>query len=203
MDANVNCARVVHCIIEHVLATYLSHHRLLLIVDALRTGAFTSMILVELIWLSIIWVLWLSTGALVANQISALMQCDFSNSIINTGCNEVHAIEAFAFLAWITLLSYTVTLFVMTLLSMNLNPTKSIWTSSVKLANFRGPATLPPTNQQSAQTLLSVPAVTIPHPPQGHCYPPASQGYASPAPSGVQSYGQPIAQSVQSSIPQV
>ncbi|KAI0327357.1 hypothetical protein GY45DRAFT_1327713 [Cubamyces sp. BRFM 1775] len=91
-------------------------------VDFLRTGAFTSMVVVELSWLctssfrshlarrhnthvgciAVLWVLWLATGAQTASQTStAFANCDFIYPILNQVCNETHAIEAFSFLAWI------------------------------------------------------------------------------------------------------
>ncbi|KAJ8453852.1 hypothetical protein ONZ51_g13366 [Trametes cubensis] len=69
-------------------------------IDFLRTGAFTSMVVVELSWLSVLWVLWLATAAQTADQTSvAFANCDFGNVILNQVCNETHAIEAFSFLA--------------------------------------------------------------------------------------------------------
>jgi hypothetical protein len=97
-----------------------SFHRL--IVDFLRTGAFTSMVIVELIWLCacynifvtralwtdirllvVIWVLWLSTAADTAWFFSVAFRnsCGYIDQIVNTACHEVQAIQAFGFLAWI------------------------------------------------------------------------------------------------------
>ncbi|CDO68776.1 hypothetical protein BN946_scf184989.g42 [Trametes cinnabarina] len=71
-------------------------------IDFVRTGAITSMVLVELVWLSILWVLWIATAAYTADQTSeAFSACDFIYPILNQVCNETRAMEAFGFLAWI------------------------------------------------------------------------------------------------------
>ncbi|KAI0632973.1 hypothetical protein C8Q77DRAFT_1043047, partial [Trametes polyzona] len=103
----------------------------MLIVDFLRTGAFTSMVLVELVWLSILWVLWLAEGALIADQTSSVFNtCQFEVALLNQACNETRAMEAFAFLTWLLLLAYTATLLVVACL--NHSRGAPIWTSSLK-----------------------------------------------------------------------
>ncbi|KAI0659638.1 hypothetical protein C8Q70DRAFT_889841, partial [Cubamyces menziesii] len=100
-------------------------------IDFLRTGAFTSMVVVELSWLSVLWVLWLATAAQTADQTSvAFANCDFGNVILNQVCNETHAIEAFSFLAWIVLMGYTILLLVVALI--NGSRGAPMWMSSVK-----------------------------------------------------------------------
>ncbi|CCM03380.1 uncharacterized protein FIBRA_05510 [Fibroporia radiculosa] len=102
----------------------------MLVVDLLMTGFFTSMILVELAWLSFLWILWLATGALVASDIAPYTSCNFFYKIEVKICQESQAVEAFAFLNWILLLVYTVVLLVFTIISAQRG--ESIWTSSVK-----------------------------------------------------------------------
>jgi len=85
-------------------------------VDFARRGAFTSMVLVELIWIFILWVLWISAAALASQEDEFVFgdgnSCDFADSNIATGCHEFAAIEAFSFLAWILLMGYNITLLV-------------------------------------------------------------------------------------------
>ncbi|KAF5393692.1 hypothetical protein D9757_000363 [Collybiopsis confluens] len=86
-------------------------------IDFTRKGAFTSMVLVELIWFLILWVLWLAAAALAAqDQIfffgSSSTSCDFGLDVANTACHEFLGIEAFSFLAWLTLMGYDITLLV-------------------------------------------------------------------------------------------
>ncbi|KAI0369275.1 hypothetical protein BV20DRAFT_968135 [Pilatotrama ljubarskyi] len=123
----------------------------MLVIDFLRTGAFTSMVLVELVWLSILWVLWIATAALTADQTgTAFATCDFVYPILNQVCNETRAIEAFAFLAWIVLLAYTITLLVIALI--NANRGAPMWKSSIKQQH---PSVLPP----SAPSASSAPPI--------------------------------------------
>ncbi|KAF9076605.1 hypothetical protein BDP27DRAFT_1414458 [Rhodocollybia butyracea] len=83
-------------------------------IDFVRRGAFTSMVLVELGWLCFLWILWLAAAALTAQEQQFLFagstSCDFFNDELNAACNEFAAIEAFSFLAWISLLGYTIAL---------------------------------------------------------------------------------------------
>ena len=94
-----------------------------LVIDFVRRGAFTSWILIELIWLckcrllllswsnvmltcsttAIVWVLWIAAGALTVNNTGAIFTtCDFVADWANQFCRETQGIEAFSFLAWLT-----------------------------------------------------------------------------------------------------
>ncbi|EIW56535.1 uncharacterized protein TRAVEDRAFT_49360 [Trametes versicolor FP-101664 SS1] len=143
----------------------------MLVVDYLRTGAFTSMVLVELIWISILWVLWLAEGALTANDTSAVFQtCDFVSTLLNQACNETRAIEAFAFITWLVLLAYTITLLTVALI--NASRGAPMWTSSVK----QHPSVVPSSNPAPALPLVA----PQPHQPQLQ---PQMQMYGAPSPS--------------------
>ncbi|KAG8219450.1 hypothetical protein J3R82DRAFT_377 [Butyriboletus roseoflavus] len=104
----------------------------MLVVDILRRGAFTSMIAVELGWLSILWILWVAVAGETAYQVGAItsLGCTYVNTIVNGMCQEVQAIEAFAFLNFIIILLYTGFLFVMTMVAASRG--QSVWLSSVK-----------------------------------------------------------------------
>ncbi|KAI0046965.1 hypothetical protein FA95DRAFT_1291395 [Auriscalpium vulgare] len=113
----------------------------MLIIDILRRGAFSSWIVVELGWLSILWVLWLATGADAANTDGNTFigsSCNFENSIVSRVCNEFKAIEAFSFLTWIILMAYTVLLLVLAIRGQNAG--HSVWKSSVRDGAFLEPA---------------------------------------------------------------
>ncbi|OJT15687.1 hypothetical protein TRAPUB_5065 [Trametes pubescens] len=183
----------------------------MLVVDFLRTGAFTSMVLVELIWISILWVLWLTEGALTANDTSTVFQtCDFVSNILNQACNETRAIEAFAFITWLVreypvicpdiaipltlaypVLAYTITLLTVALL--NASRGAPMWTSSVK----QHPSVVPSPNPNPALPLVAPqPQQPQPQPqPQMQMYsavpgapspapPPSAQGYFPPQAQG-------------------
>jgi hypothetical protein len=112
-----------------------------LIVDFVRTGAFTSMVVVELVWFSVLWVLWLSVGADTANVNSIFFPdgCGFIiRGVINTACHEFAAITAFGFLAWIALFAYVILLLVFAIIGQSKG--QRVWTSSVKESNFLAPA---------------------------------------------------------------
>uniref|UniRef100_A0A0W0G478 MARVEL domain-containing protein n=1 Tax=Moniliophthora roreri TaxID=221103 RepID=A0A0W0G478_MONRR len=82
-------------------------------------GAFIALIITELIWLGILWVLWLASAAKAADDNSAIFPdgCNFIVSYIDTTCREFAAIVAFNFLTWFALSAYTVTVLVLSILS--------------------------------------------------------------------------------------
>lgn len=110
----------------------------MLIIDFLRRGAFTSMILVEVVWLGILWVLWLATGAYAADQLGGFGTTCHSRYYPDwwtTGCSETQAITAFAFLGWIALLGYWIALVTIASISAT-RGAPNVWYQSVKDANF-------------------------------------------------------------------
>lgn len=110
----------------------------MLIVDSIRRGAFTSMIVVELVWLFILWVLWVAT----AGEAAATFNYYFPRGCIyasvdptaNAYCMELQAIQAFAFLNFFIFLGYTGTLLVFAIIAGSRG--NSVWTSSVKESTF-------------------------------------------------------------------
>ncbi|KZT72693.1 hypothetical protein DAEQUDRAFT_755094 [Daedalea quercina L-15889] len=94
-------------------------------------STFTSWISVELGWLSLLWILFLAAGADAANGLNNIdNQCDFVLNEVNNICHETQAMTAFAFLAWIALMAYTITLLVVAIL--NGDASTNVWTSSVR-----------------------------------------------------------------------
>jgi hypothetical protein len=91
----------------------------MIVVDNMRKGAFTSMIAFEIGWLSFLWILWLSSGATAAQANTVTFNgCHFFDckpiglfskwhltqtlpAAVSTACHEFSAIEAFSFLNWI------------------------------------------------------------------------------------------------------
>jgi len=145
----------------------------LLIVDFIRDGAFTSMVVVELSWLFVLWVLWLATGADVAQQTSNFFSsCDSIFPIFNQVCHEVQATEAFSFLIWILLMVYSIAILVISIIASTRG--NSPWTSSVKRGNFLVPAT-------GAQSVTASQSPIM----HQHQYPPKSlSGTTPPPPQG-------------------
>jgi len=96
---------------------------IMFVVDMLRQGSFFSFIVVEIVWFSILWVLWLSSGSYAAwtdGQITDAFPeestCNFGLFAVRgavQGCQEVKAIMAFSFLMWILLMAYTIMLLVL------------------------------------------------------------------------------------------
>ncbi|KAJ4472086.1 hypothetical protein J3R30DRAFT_1028009 [Lentinula aciculospora] len=102
-------------------------------IDFIRRGAFTSMVLVELVWVFVLWVLWISAAGLTAQEQQSVFgegnSCNYVNTDLATACHEFSAIEAFSFLAWIVLMGYNITLLVYAIIGANRG--NKTWTSSV------------------------------------------------------------------------
>lgn len=72
-------------------------------------------ILGEAVWLTIMWILWLSTGAnatRAAREHFFAGACSFFSGYPNKICNEFKVVEAFAYIIFIILLCYTIGLMV-------------------------------------------------------------------------------------------
>ncbi|KAI0742849.1 hypothetical protein C8Q80DRAFT_1123004 [Daedaleopsis nitida] len=112
---------------------------IMLIIDLVRTGAFTSLVVVELSWLTVLWILWLVTGAITANDTSQVFAtCEFAYAILNQLCHETQAVEAFAFLAWLVLFAYTILLLVVALV--NASRGAPMWRATVRQAGRIAPS---------------------------------------------------------------
>ncbi|KAF9225383.1 hypothetical protein BS17DRAFT_794966 [Gyrodon lividus] len=119
----------------------------MLVTDFVRRGAFTSMIVVELVWLFILWVLWVATAgeAVSASNYYFTYGCIYTEDpLVNQACHEFQAVEAFAFLNFIILLLYTVFLLISALVATSRG--NGIWLSSVKESTFF-PSSNPPVQQ--------------------------------------------------------
>ncbi|KAI0761703.1 hypothetical protein BC629DRAFT_1597226 [Irpex lacteus] len=133
------------------------------VIDLLRRGAFTSLILVELVWLGILWVLWLASAADSSNAISG-EDCNLNDyfyvpSWFVTGCNESKAITAFGWLTWFALTGYLVPLLIVSITAQNKGA--PVWKSSVRDATSGSTATdfgtenkVPVTQQQHQAPML-------------------------------------------------
>jgi len=114
---------------------------IMVIVDFLCKRAFTSMVLVELVWLSILWMLWLSTGVDGADSINTSFPdgCNgYVNGALSIACRDSVGIIALSFLNFVLLMAYSIMLLVFATVSSNRG--HSIWTSSVKEANLLAPS---------------------------------------------------------------
>ncbi|KAI0002932.1 hypothetical protein BJV74DRAFT_814276 [Russula compacta] len=92
----------------------------MLVIDLFRQGSFFSYVVVEIAWLSVLWVFWLSSGSYAAwrdSQIALFFpeesSCNYgvlTPSVVTQGCQEIKGIMAFSFLSWLLLMTYTVIL---------------------------------------------------------------------------------------------
>jgi hypothetical protein len=112
----------------------------MVLIDFFRSGPFTSFILVEIVWFSILWVLWLATGGLISsNGMTTLFNtgCDLffgseldPETALNDVCHLWGALQAFSFLNFLLLFIYSVTLIVFGYIGSNRS--EHVWTNSVR-----------------------------------------------------------------------
>ncbi|KAI1797782.1 hypothetical protein LXA43DRAFT_1088852 [Ganoderma leucocontextum] len=117
----------------------------MLVIDFLRTGAFTSMIVVDLAWIGFLGVLYLASGGAAAdNAANFWVSCSGWNPAeARTVCGETSAAAAFGFLGWLGLWAYQITLLVILIIQANRG--NYIWQRSVKEA-FPVTGAIPPVN---------------------------------------------------------
>jgi len=138
----------------------------MIVIGITRKGAVPSMIIYEIISLSILSILFLVCGALAADRFKYNWDIDCSriSSILGhhdslvkqaeTACHEYNAITAFAFLTFILLLGYVITLLVMS--SIAAFRGRPVWFTSVKEAVF-----FPPNQGQMAPSGAFAPQFVV------------------------------------------
>jgi len=151
-------------------------------VDMYRQGSILSYIVVEIGCLSVLGVLWLSSGSYAASsnnnlfgQIPAGSSCNFPDiatgiQVVDRVCHETQAIMGFSFLTWIILMGYTILLLVLSLRAQGRG--HLVWKTSVsdgallytseKALGSMGPTspsthhqTYPPAAQQTLSSSIS------------------------------------------------
>ncbi|KZT43057.1 hypothetical protein SISSUDRAFT_1030214 [Sistotremastrum suecicum HHB10207 ss-3] len=85
-----------------------------LVLDHLRKGVITSMVVVELAWTFVLWVIWLAAAAESAQAGDVFSHCgNFDDiGVVGTVCHSWGAIVAFDFINWLALLGWFTTLLV-------------------------------------------------------------------------------------------
>ncbi|KAG1769144.1 hypothetical protein EV702DRAFT_1142624 [Suillus placidus] len=113
---------------------------IMLIVDFIRRGAFTSMIIFELSWLFTLAILSFATSAESVSTSNSYFPrgCVYANTdpTANKYCMELLMLGTFAFSNFIMFLSYTCILLVFSIIGSSRG--NSVWTYSVKDATFFG-----------------------------------------------------------------
>ncbi|KAI9058796.1 hypothetical protein FKP32DRAFT_1227027 [Trametes sanguinea] len=111
----------------------------MLLFDILFGKIFTSYVMFEISWLSILWMFWVAVGSVTRDDDNYLYlgrdNCfDYSEilpHIVRVGCREVHVIEAFEFVTFGLLFFYVIALVVVAMryrAKMHASP----WTESVR-----------------------------------------------------------------------
>lgn len=105
-----------------------------------RKGAFPSMIVVELSYFGLLWVLWLAVGGTIGTipWINYCSSLSYYYSGYESACMETQAMAAFAFLNWLLLMILDIFLLSLAIMQAN-RGNSAIWTSCVTDADFSGP----------------------------------------------------------------
>ncbi|KAF5369956.1 hypothetical protein D9758_001411 [Tetrapyrgos nigripes] len=115
----------------------------MLIIDMIRRGAVSSLVVTELAGLGLLWVLWLATGADNVDQFNTGFPegCDVLGRLgprfhdLQVICRELQAVSAFGFLNWLMLVGYWSVLLVCSLIAANRGESR-IWFTSVGETGF-------------------------------------------------------------------
>jgi len=153
----------------------------ILVLEHIRKGLVTSLLVVELGWVGFLWVLWLAAGGEAASTGVDASTCSRLNSASQTLCSSLVAITAFSFLNWIILLGWFGTL--VTFGAINNHWNHSVPDTDLTKKHSTGAAGQP--------TMAAAPGAT----PYG-AYPPqqAPQGYPQQQAQGYQGYPQQVQQ---------
>jgi len=125
----------------------------MVVIDNKRKGAVSSMIVTELSWLGLLWVLWLAAGGLGAEATGVVWPsgCGYKDSGVDTLCREFPAVTALSFFCWIILFAYTMTILVLTLMAGSRG--HSLWYTPVSKADFFAPAAPAPETAPAPQLI--------------------------------------------------
>ncbi|KAF8316048.1 hypothetical protein DL93DRAFT_786760 [Clavulina sp. PMI_390] len=100
----------------------------MVIIDFLRKGAVTSLVIFELVWIAILWGLWLAT----AIKTASFNGCDDFGSML---CSRYTAVKVLSFPVWAILVGYWILLLVFTVMAY-VGGNRKIWTAGVRDARF-------------------------------------------------------------------
>ncbi|KAG9050299.1 hypothetical protein FS837_006409 [Tulasnella sp. UAMH 9824] len=177
-----------------------------LIIDRMRRGAITSLVMIELSWVGLLWVLWLATAASITD-LGIFTTCGYYNSEVESTCHQYQAAQAFSFLNWLMLFGWWVTLLSFSIRAAS-NGVSGVWRTPVTEHPGWGKNATSPYGQPATPTYPTVPAnnygapapgqpqpgygQTPFTPQQGYGTPPPQQAYGTPQPQ--QGYGTPSPQ---------
>ncbi|KAF5352147.1 hypothetical protein D9758_009249 [Tetrapyrgos nigripes] len=117
----------------------------MLIIDMIRRGAVSSLVVAELAGLGLLWVLWLATGADSVAEFNAdfpegcdVLSLEFRGPGVREVqdlCRELQAVSAFGFLNWLMLVGYWSVLLVCSIVAANRGESR-IWFTPVGETDF-------------------------------------------------------------------
>jgi len=131
---------------------------IMLVMEFVREGSFTSMVSVELIWIGILWIMWLALGADGVDSARPVFPhgcVELFFEELDLICHESMSIVAFSFLNFILLFGYSATLLVFAIIGAGRGQT--VWTSSVKRANFLAPVNTKTNTTMSSRSYKDIP----------------------------------------------
>jgi hypothetical protein len=154
----------------------------LIVLSISRKGAFPSMVVVELSYLALLWILWLAVGGTIGNipWINYCSSLSYYYTGYESACMETQAMAAFAFLNWLLLMFLDIFLLSLAIVQAN-RGNAGIWTSCVTDADYSAPAATSATTEAKigygGPTSVPVTPVTQ-----------YAQPYPQPVPSPQQAY---------------
>lgn len=146
------------------------------VIDQLRNGAITSIVVVELAWTAILGIFWLAAAAAQASNVFIPGDCSVLGGEGESICRQFQAMQAFSWLNWILLWGWTFLLVVVAAIALS-RGNRGVWTGPAGQTDFfaRGEgSSIPPVQQQSTGATYNA------------TYPPQQQQQAAFPQPGVQ-----------------
>ncbi|KAJ8518677.1 hypothetical protein ONZ45_g4268 [Pleurotus djamor] len=161
-----------------------------LAVGLFRRNAITSMIITEIVGISVLWILWIALAALTTETVNFAfpLGCGAYLPLGMAYCNSLTAIQGISFVIWLLLMCYSMAVLIMAIVAQTRG--NSVWRVSVNEVSFlerpgqgkqvATPASTPAMQMQTAPTYYASPS-PYQQPPQNGQY--AMSNMASPLPS--------------------
>ncbi|KZW04180.1 hypothetical protein EXIGLDRAFT_716179 [Exidia glandulosa HHB12029] len=134
-----------------------------LIIDQLRNGAITSIVVVELAWTAVLGIFWLAAGASQASSIVVIGGCGDVGGEAESICRQFQTMEAFSWLSWLLCWGWTFALVVFSVIALS-RGNRTVWQAPAGQTDFFARSNeIPPVKHDATGTTV------------GNQYPPQPQ----------------------------
>jgi hypothetical protein len=107
-----------------------------LVLGKTRKGALPALVWVELAWVGFLWVMWIATASSVTS-LGIFVNCGYVRGAAESNCRQYQAVQAFAWLNWLMIFGWFVTLLALSCIAHSRGNT-GIWYTDTTEAQFTG-----------------------------------------------------------------